>query len=93
MIIKIISQGAMTAAIKHMTENPIFNKINKHPDNADMICKELRTILRNELPGFLDGELKEATESKLGEGWIKKIINTQCNKWGIDAISQAQLSI
>ena len=80
----------MKAAVMHMANQPRFKSLNDNPDNSALLVANIRKVLGDELPTFIKTEAKEAIESGLGEAWIKVLLNTQCNKWAIDALDMAQ---
>lgn len=77
-IVEILAKGTMKAAVLHSRDQQTDNTI---------LVNAIKNILNSEMPDFINGELKEAQESRLGEGWLREIMNVQCNKWAVDALN------
>jgi hypothetical protein len=89
-IVTIIAQASMKATVLHMHNEAKFKALNDCALSNELVCEELRKVLRRELPNFISKDLKEANDSALSEAWIREMINAQCNLWAIEALNQAQ---
>jgi len=86
-LIQVLCQGSMKAAALRMED---FPKLNASEDKCKLVSDALKLVLEVKLPTFLNGELKEATEANIGEGWLRKMLNAQCNRWAIDALKMVE---
>ena len=86
-LIQVLCQGSMMAAALRM-EN--FPKLNASDNKCKLVSDALKLVLEVKLPAFLNGELKEATEANIGEGWLRKLVNVECNRWAIDALKMVE---
>ena len=94
-LVEIIIEAAKKAATLHMLTNDKFSKLEKHQDRAVLLNGELYKILCQELPSFIRVHLEDtlAETPEIGEDWLRKFVNTQCNLWGISAATKAQSKI
>ena len=83
-LVKIMTDGAMKAAILHGREKGITN--DNMYDAMVVISHKLQEIMKVEWQEFMD-TIKDATEAKMGESMYKTIMNTYCNSWAVKALS------
>lgn len=88
-IVTVLCEGTMKAAALHLHKSEAFTELKEHPGCAALMAGAIRQILKLDLKVFLDGDLKDCLESGLGEGWLRKSINVQCNEWGLAALNLA----
>jgi hypothetical protein len=89
-LVQVLCQGSMTAAALRM-EN--FPKVDAREDKHKLVSDALTTVLQVKMPAFIKEELKEATEANIGEGWLRKMVNAQCNRWAIDALKMVEKEV
>ena len=83
-LVRVIAEAAMKAMVLHQERNEAFAGISN-----DEMVKALKAVLNVELPDFINNELKDAAQSSLGEEWLRKFVNVQCNLWAIKALRYA----
>ena len=86
-LIQVLCQGSMKAAALRM-EN--FPKVDARGDKHKLVSDALKTVLQVKMPDFINTELNEATEANIGEGWLRKLVNVECNRWAIDALKMVE---
>jgi len=86
-LIQVLCQGSMTAAALRMDD---FPKLNASDDKCKLVSDALKMVLKVKMPDFINTELNEATEANIGEGWLRKLVNAQCNRWAIDALKMVE---
>lgn len=84
-IVNVICQAAMKATAYHQQDRAEFAGVT-----SEQMTANLKAVLREELADFIANDLKEATQSGLGEGWTRQLINAQCNLWAIKALKAAR---
>ena len=82
-IVRMIAQATMRAAALHQ-DNLRYGKLTDK-----QITDSIKKVLSEELPDFINTDLKEAHESSVGEAWIRKLLNIQCNAWAVKALNEA----
>lgn len=85
-IVTVLCEGSMKAMGLHLIDNK-YQGLNNHANINAISAKCLKQVLFEDLKRFLDNDLKEASESNLGEAWLRKIVNVQCNAWALQALS------
>ena len=86
-LIQVLCQGSMMAAALRMDD---FPKLNASDDKCKLVSDALKMVLKVKMPDFINTELNEATEANIGEGWLRKLVNAQCNRWAIDALKMVE---
>ena len=85
-LVQVLCEATMTAAALRLES---FPKVNASEKRSVLVTDALKKVLGDEMPGFINSELKEAEESNVGGAWLREIINVQVNKWAIDALKIA----
>ena len=78
--IDILINGAMRATAKHMQNYP------KLAGRHAMVAECLKQTLKVKLPSILN-EWKNATSANIGEGWLREMVNAQCNEIAIETLN------
>lgn len=89
-LIEVLCEATKTAAVLHLER---FPKVEAREDRGRLITDALKKVLGEEMPGYINGELKAAAESNVGEAWIRRLVNVQCNKWALDALKMVEAEI
>ena len=83
--ISLICDGTIRAAILILRSKGI------DPESLDLnkLTAELRTELKARIAEFLN-EWKAALDAHLSEGWIKELMNVQCNQAALAALKNGE---
>ena len=92
-IVTVLCEGTMKAAALHLHENEKFAELKADSRCNALMAGGIREILNQEMKPFIDVELKDCLESGMGEGWLRKSMNVQCNEWGLEALKVASEGI
>lgn len=88
-IVTILCQGSMKAIAQHLMEDKAYPGLNSRP-NIDKISADcLKQVLFQDMQRFINNDLRDASESNLGEAWLRTMVYVQCNAWAFESLSLA----
>ena len=82
-VIEVLRDGTAKAAWLILTKT---KKVDPSTVDCAALAASIKAVLSDSLDKIMAG-WKDATEASIGKEWLQKLVNAQCNEYGLLAVN------